>query len=148
MQEKVSIMCSWCGWENPSLGLRAARRWLGKPLHRLCCTTPSGWIFPSTPGTHERFLYGKNVMNSTWHICFGSFCTDFSLLWLIKTISRKTFWPSVNVSKYIASYVSVNWHYAESTITTPLDQWLICLTKYSFVSKDMRLCLSKYTVIL
>ena len=24
MQEKVSIMCSWCGWENPSLGLRAA----------------------------------------------------------------------------------------------------------------------------
>jgi len=25
--------------------------------HRLCCTTPSGWIFPSTPGTHERYLY-------------------------------------------------------------------------------------------
>jgi len=25
MQENVSIMCSWCGWENPSLGLRAAR---------------------------------------------------------------------------------------------------------------------------
>ena len=23
MQEKVSIKCSWCGWENPSLGLRA-----------------------------------------------------------------------------------------------------------------------------
>ena len=23
MQEKVSIMCSWCGWENPSLGFRA-----------------------------------------------------------------------------------------------------------------------------
>jgi len=44
MQEKVSIMCSWCGWENPSLGLRAARRWLGKPRHRLCCTTPEGWI--------------------------------------------------------------------------------------------------------
>jgi len=26
MQEKVSIMCSWWGWENPSLGLRAALR--------------------------------------------------------------------------------------------------------------------------
>jgi len=26
MQEKVSIMCSWYGWENPSLGLRAARQ--------------------------------------------------------------------------------------------------------------------------
>jgi len=23
MQEKVSIMCFWCGWVNPSLGLRA-----------------------------------------------------------------------------------------------------------------------------
>ena len=53
MQEKVSIMCSWCGWENPS----------GKPRHRLCCTTPSGWIFPSTPGTHERYLYSKILTN-------------------------------------------------------------------------------------
>ena len=24
MQEKVSIMCSWCGWENPFPGLRAS----------------------------------------------------------------------------------------------------------------------------
>jgi len=24
MQEKVSIMCSWCEWENPSLRLHAA----------------------------------------------------------------------------------------------------------------------------
>ena len=29
---------------------------LGKPRHRLCCTTPSGWIYPSTAGTHERYL--------------------------------------------------------------------------------------------
>jgi len=29
MQEKVSIMCSWCGWKYPSNGLRAARRWRG-----------------------------------------------------------------------------------------------------------------------
>ena len=29
-----------------------------------------------------------------------------------------------------------------------LDKWLICLTKKYFVSKDMRLCLSKYTLIL
>jgi len=41
-----------------------------------------------------------------------------------------------------------NWHYARATITTPLDKWLICLTKYSLVYKDMRLCLSKYTLIL
>ena len=25
--------------------------------------------------------------------------------------------------------VFFNWHYAEATITTPLDKWLICLTK-------------------
>jgi len=24
MQEKVSIMCAWCGWENPSRGRSAA----------------------------------------------------------------------------------------------------------------------------
>jgi len=41
-----------------------------------------------------------------------------------------------------------NWHYAEATINTPLDKWLICLTKYFFVSNDMRLCLSKDTLIL
>ena len=35
MNEKVSIMCSWCGWENPSLGLRAARRWRGLPYAAL-----------------------------------------------------------------------------------------------------------------
>jgi len=26
----------------------------GKPRHRLCCTTPSGWIFLSPPGTHSK----------------------------------------------------------------------------------------------
>ena len=43
-----------------------------------------------------------------------------------------------------------NWHYAEATIslTTPLDKWQICLTKQSFVSKDMRLCFPKYMLIL
>jgi len=33
---------------------------MGKSIPRAscsCCTTPSGWIFPSTPGTHERYLY-------------------------------------------------------------------------------------------
>ena len=39
----------------------------------------------------------------------------------------------------------INWLYAETTITTRLDKWLIRLTMQSFVSKDMRLCLSKYT---
>jgi len=28
-----------------------------KPRHRLCFTTPSGWIFQSTLKTHERYLY-------------------------------------------------------------------------------------------
>ena len=37
-----------------------------------------------------------------------------------------------------------NWHYAEANISTPLNKSLICLTKLFFVSKDMRLCLSKY----
>jgi len=37
-----------------------------------------------------------------------------------------------------------NWHYADATITTPLDKWLICLTKLSFVFMNMWLCLSKY----
>ena len=31
---------------------------MGKSIPRASCsTTPSGWIFPSTPGTHERYLY-------------------------------------------------------------------------------------------
>ena len=30
---------------------------VGKPRHRLCCNMDSGWIFPSTLGTHERYLY-------------------------------------------------------------------------------------------
>jgi len=29
-----------------------------------------------------------------------------------------------------------------------LDKWLICSTKWSFVSKDLQLCVSKYTLIL
>ena len=41
----------------------------------------------------------------------------------------------------------LNLHYAKDSITTPLDKWLMCLNLLSFVPKDMRLCLSKYTLI-
>jgi len=31
--------------------------WMGKSIPRATCsTTPSRWIFPSTPGTHERYF--------------------------------------------------------------------------------------------
>jgi len=30
---------------------------LGKPRHRLCCTTLSGWIFLSTSGTHYKYFF-------------------------------------------------------------------------------------------
>jgi len=43
MQEKVYIICSWCGWENSSLGLRAAMHYALR------------MDFPTTPGTHERY---------------------------------------------------------------------------------------------
>ena len=103
MQEKVSIMCSWCGWENPSLGLRAARRWFGKPRHRLCCTTPSGWIFPSTPGTHERYLYCRPTVPiifgdvSGSNNCFPYFMSTYSvkqcnLYYLCNKPLRKLYW--------------------------------------------------------
>jgi len=47
----------------------------------------------------------------------------------------------------VSTCILNNWHYAEATTITPLDKWLIGLTNKSFVSKDMRLCLSKSTLI-
>ena len=45
--------------------------------------------------------------------------------------------------KLMPSRTESNWQYADA-ITTPLDKWLI---NWSFVFKDTRLCLSKYTLI-
>ena len=56
-----------------------------KPRHRLCYTTPSGWIFPSTPGTLERYL-----ISVTLKVIFHEFvrrlylkCPNFLFLCLL-----------------------------------------------------------------
>ena len=48
-----TISCS----NVPNPGNVLFRASCSKPRHRLCFITPSGWIFPSTPGTHEIYLY-------------------------------------------------------------------------------------------
>jgi len=100
------------------------------------------------------YVYWYKISLVSWTSLKTTFCRLFSIC-----SYRVTF---ITVNMYILSciififhclfvkplYVLCNWHYSESTITTSLDKWIICLTVQSFVSKDMRLCLSKYTLIL
>jgi len=91
---------------------------------------------------HINQMWGKNL---TIHMCSTSLSISHnrgSLLYPL-CLEPLTLRFRVQCSTHWA-----NWHYAEATITTPSDKWLICLTKKSFVSKDMRLCLSQYTLIL
>jgi len=83
-----------------------------------------------------------------------------SLLIVAFTFSFTTYMTELRIEFYSGFFVGIqnamvkpwqntlNRHYAEATITTPLDKCLICLTTLYFVSNDMRLWLSKYTLIL
>ena len=50
-------MCSWCEWENPARGRSAAYAVTRLAESPPCCKKPEGWIFPSTPGTHDKTLF-------------------------------------------------------------------------------------------
>jgi len=67
MQERVSIMCSWCGWENPTPRLRAATTY--NPIYRMAAT--DNFVrYPKTVINHSHYLF-DNVMIMLQNVNLG-----------------------------------------------------------------------------
>jgi len=117
-------MCCLCGWENTTRG-RSVSCFVqqGKPRHRLCCTTPSGWIFPSTPGAHDRYFFlhffisfnsmGPKTINKQRDLFLCSTTKAYRSDISFNNIVTSRLWTSVftkiktsDVQNYVFSFIS------------------------------------------